>query len=99
MESELTALAREMYEAYGGYTDWKNFQGNPMPQWNELPERIQKAWETAAQASKPVIELDERERAQIRHADDYETEHSRAGVPGHGQFMLIAKLARALRLT
>ena len=32
------------YEAYGDSTDWKNFQNNPMPQWDELPENIRQAW-------------------------------------------------------
>lgn len=41
-------LARKMYHAYGGHTNWKNFQGNPMPEWDALPANIQGAWRTAA---------------------------------------------------
>lgn len=40
----LVELAKAGYDAYGGHTDWKNFAGNPMPTWDQLPERIQGAW-------------------------------------------------------
>lgn len=40
--------AKEAYERYGSVTDFKNFQGNPMPKWDELPEKIQEAWKAAA---------------------------------------------------
>lgn len=32
------------YTAYGRVTGFKNFQGNEMPTWNELPENIREAW-------------------------------------------------------
>lgn len=41
-------LAQKMYHAYGETTDFKNFQGTPMPPWEELPEGIRKAWIAAA---------------------------------------------------
>jgi hypothetical protein len=37
-----------------------------------------------------------RELAQIRHARVYAADHLDAGAPGHGQFLLIAELARLL---
>lgn len=40
--------------------------------------------------------FDARERAQIVHAQSYASYHASAGVPGHGQFLLIAKLAQLL---
>jgi hypothetical protein len=40
--------AQRAYEAYGAVTDFKNFQGNPMPKWEELPAKIQHAWFAAA---------------------------------------------------
>lgn len=40
--------------------------------------------------------LEPREQAQIRHATNYADTHADAGAPGHGQFILIAKLARLL---
>jgi hypothetical protein len=46
-EKELALIA---YTAYGRVTDFKNFQGNPMPQWAELPEKIQEAWIASVQA-------------------------------------------------
>lgn len=43
-------LARTGYEAYGEWTGWKNFQGNPMPPWEQLGDNIQHAWVAAAGA-------------------------------------------------
>lgn len=40
--------------------------------------------------------LEPREQAQIRHATNYADTHASAGTSGHGQFMLIAKLAKLL---
>jgi hypothetical protein len=40
--------ARLAYTAYGKVTDFKNFQGNPMPAFDELPEKIREAWIAAA---------------------------------------------------
>ena len=39
------------------------------------------------------LQLTDREWAQVRHAQVYAREHQSAGAPGHGQFLLIAKLA------
>ena len=41
-------------------------------------------------------ELDVRERAQVDHARSYAKDFNSAGVPGHSQHMLIAKLAKLL---
>jgi hypothetical protein len=40
--------ARIAYTAYGRVTDFKNFQGNPMPMFDDLPDRIKEAWISAA---------------------------------------------------
>jgi len=40
--------------------------------------------------------LDSREHSQIFHARVYARDHLGAGAPGHGQFLLIAKLAQML---
>lgn len=42
-----SVLAENAYNAYGKTTDFKNFQGNPMPKWADLPEGIQTAWKAA----------------------------------------------------
>ncbi len=47
-------LARVAYEAYAADSDWKNYQGNPMPQWQDLPENIRQHWRAAI---KKVTEL------------------------------------------
>lgn len=43
----LRELAREAYHRYGSVTDFKNFQGNPMPEFDALPDTIKRAWEAA----------------------------------------------------
>ena len=48
MEDQQIALARAAYARYGAVTDFKNFRGEPMPQYNDLPETIQQAWVAAA---------------------------------------------------
>lgn len=40
--------------------------------------------------------LDSREYSQVLHAIVYARYHPGAGAPGHGQFLLIAKLAKLL---
>ena len=44
----LDTLAREAYDAYGSVTDFKNFRGEPMPAFDNLPPQIQDAWKEAA---------------------------------------------------
>jgi hypothetical protein len=51
------------------------------------PAPLQPAW---------TKELDAREWSQVLHAQSYARDHSGAGAPGHGQFLLIAKLAAML---
>jgi len=40
----LLELAKGAYEAYGLITDHKNYQGLPMPEWDDLTETIKQAW-------------------------------------------------------
>lgn len=44
MENGIESIAKEAYQAYGSVTDFKNFRGEPMPDFNNLPEKIIKAW-------------------------------------------------------
>lgn len=44
MEPLIRRLAREAYERYAAVTDWKNYQGLPMPQFDALGDKIQEAW-------------------------------------------------------
>lgn len=39
------------YAAYGEAVDHRNFRGEPMPSWHELPEKIRLAWDAAAKAA------------------------------------------------
>ena len=41
-------------------------------------------------------DLEPRELAQVYHALAYAKDYAHAGIPGHGQHMLIAKLAKLL---
>lgn len=43
-------LAKIAYRAYGDTTGGLNFRGEPMPTWDDLGERIQQAWISAAGA-------------------------------------------------
>ena len=38
------------YAAYGQSADFKNYQGLPMPSWDDLPQQIRQSWVLAAQA-------------------------------------------------
>jgi hypothetical protein len=44
------AIAEKAYEAYGNTVGWKNFAGQAMPPFKDLPPTIQTAWEAACRA-------------------------------------------------
>jgi hypothetical protein len=43
-------LGRVGYEAYGDKAGWKNYEGKPMPKWDEVPQHIRDKWAAAAKA-------------------------------------------------
>lgn len=45
---EREALGKIGYDAYGEAAGWKNFRGDPMPSWDELPSHIRRYWCHAA---------------------------------------------------
>jgi hypothetical protein len=47
---QCTELANIAYVAYGEQAQWRNFRGDPMPLWGELPEATRAAWAAAAGA-------------------------------------------------
>lgn len=49
-------LAKAAYAAYGEAVDNKNFQGDPMPAWSELPAPIRAAWKLAAESVRGDVE-------------------------------------------
>lgn len=55
MEDLTETLARGAYDAYGAVTDHKNYQGLPMPTWEDLPEKIRTAWCAAAKNVHDVV--------------------------------------------
>ena len=42
-----TEIAEEGYKAYAAHSGNVNFQGNPMPTWENLPPAIREHWEAA----------------------------------------------------
>jgi hypothetical protein len=42
-------IAKEAYHAYGSVTNFKNYQGLPMPKWEDLTPTIRKAWVAASE--------------------------------------------------
>jgi hypothetical protein len=46
----LRELAIAAYARYGAVTEFKNFRGDLMPEFIDLPEKIQQAWEAAVSA-------------------------------------------------
>lgn len=41
-------LARSAYDAYGRAVGYKNFQGKPMPEWDQLGEKVKAGWRAAS---------------------------------------------------
>lgn len=48
---DLERLARAAYQAYGETTDFKNYQGLPMPKWEDLTPTIRAAWCAATRST------------------------------------------------
>lgn len=40
-------LAQMAYEAYAEHQGWKNYQGDPIPQWEGVRDDIKAAWQVA----------------------------------------------------
>ena len=55
-ESPWTTIARSAYMAYAASTGSKNFQGDPMPAFDDLPEPIRIAWQAAVRQAVDVID-------------------------------------------
>jgi hypothetical protein len=53
-------LAKAAYAAYGEAVDNRNFQGDPMPSWTDLPAPIRAAWKLAAEAVRSEVETSDR---------------------------------------
>ncbi len=62
-EDERVLLAQAAYDAYGKRTQWLNFQGNPMPAWDDLGDTIRGAWVAAAVEVARIVAADLAERA------------------------------------
>lgn len=48
-------LAKVAYHAYGSVTDFKNFRGEPMPEFDALPETIREAWCVASETVQKTV--------------------------------------------
>lgn len=51
----LQELARDLYETYGSVAGWTAHTGRPMPQWDELPQKIHTSWEGVAARARQVF--------------------------------------------
>lgn len=51
-------LARSAYLAYGDGAKWRNFRGDPMPQWDDLPAPQQACWRRAVEAVRLIVRDD-----------------------------------------
>ncbi len=40
----IEALARAAYQAYGEVLDFKNYRGDRIPEWEQLPPKMRQAW-------------------------------------------------------
>ncbi len=43
-------LGQICYEAYAKHQNWKNYQGNPIPPWEDVRQDIKDAWQAVAEA-------------------------------------------------
>lgn len=50
-QTRITELAQVAYHGYGSSVDFKAYNGEAMPSWDELPDRIKRGWRGA------VVEL------------------------------------------
>jgi hypothetical protein len=49
-DKTLGELAKIGFDAYGEEAEWKAYNGDPMPRWDELPEHVRTKWTVAAGA-------------------------------------------------
>ena len=50
MDNILENEAQQIYwDVYGKVVNWKNFKGDPMPKFSDLPDKIKEAWKAVAQ--------------------------------------------------
>lgn len=52
-------LGRKAYVAYGEEVAWTSYNGQHMPTWEVLPEKIKIAWIAAAQAIADHVRTDD----------------------------------------
>lgn len=58
-----TEIAKSAYLAYAASTGNKNYQGLPMPAFEDLPETIRVAWECAVRQTRVCLEISGERRA------------------------------------
>jgi len=56
--SEVLEITRVAYRAYGDAVEWRNYRGDPMPDFDSLPSRIRGAW-----LASTIATIDAHERA------------------------------------
>lgn len=56
-DSYFLPFAKAAYHDYGLTTDFKNFQGNPMPEWDALPDKIKSAWIASVKSTFRILRV------------------------------------------
>ena len=64
-------LGQVAYHAYGEVVEFKNYQGLPMPSWDELSDKIRAAWVAASRAATSWA-LDHLEASDVPVDEDFE---------------------------
>lgn len=70
------ALAQENYQGYGDQVGWVNYQGKPMPNWEDLTDTIRLGWLAGAIRVKSLVKPDNLDRG-IGSSGDYYKDHPR----------------------
>lgn len=73
---------RHAYDAYCGHRDWKSFNGEPLPKWEEVKPDIQEGWILAAEAA-----IEKRASVAPERLQDYIAELDRL-VGIHGSYKI-----------
>jgi len=66
MKKSTECLAKRMFTTYGKYVDNKNFLGESIPKWEDLPDKIKIAWGEVAEDTTWYIACQNTPRSRIK---------------------------------
>lgn len=73
-EDGIGRYARDYYAIYCASSGGKNFQGNPCPKWDELPEAVRGHWKTVARRAMTLL-IDGADQQPVRVPGSFEVGH------------------------